>query len=160
MSHGPRRYQEDSRCWDCVYARPTDTRSVLCAVCCVLCAVCCCVLSGLYPLLQRPFLHNLTPAYNPNFPLSMTLMPKKPNPNSQKVVVREMELEKWDTTAECCVLCGVCCCVVCAAVCGLLCAVCCVCCVLCAVCARWRLQGLRTLQNRTLVTFSNYVLQS
>ena len=25
-------------------------------------------------------------------------MPKKPNPNSQKVVVREIDLEKWDTT--------------------------------------------------------------
>ena len=25
-------------------------------------------------------------------------MPNKPNPNSQKVVVKEMDLEKWDST--------------------------------------------------------------
>ena len=31
-------------------------------------------------------------------PLSITLMPNKPNPNSQKVVVWEMDLEEWDST--------------------------------------------------------------
>ena len=38
--------------------------------------------------------------YNPNFPFSITLMVKKPNLKSQKVVVWEIELEKWDTTAN------------------------------------------------------------
>ena len=42
---------------------------------------------GCTPLLRRTFLQNLTPAYNPHFPLSITLMPKKPNPDSQKVVL-------------------------------------------------------------------------
>ena len=45
------------------------------------------VCSGCTPLLRRTFLQNLTPADDPNFPLSITLMPKKPKPNSQKVVV-------------------------------------------------------------------------
>ena len=53
---------------------------------------------GCVPLLQDHFSKTLLLPYNPNFPLSITVMPKTPNPNSQKVVVWEMDLEKRDTT--------------------------------------------------------------
>ena len=51
--------------------------------------------NGCTPLLQRPFLQNLTPAYNPNFPLSITLMPKNLNLTPKKSL-----FEKWTWRSE------------------------------------------------------------
>ena len=49
-------------------------------------------------LVVSHFSKTLLQPYNPNFPLSITLTSNNFNPKSQKVVVWEMVLEKWDTT--------------------------------------------------------------
>ena len=47
---------------------------------------------GCVPLLQDHFSKTLLLPENPIFSLSVPLKPNKPNPYSQKVVVREMDL--------------------------------------------------------------------
>ena len=60
---------------------------------------------GCIPLFQYHITKTLLLPLNPNFPLSITLMPKKTNPNFRKVVVGEMDLGKWDTTIEFILIC-------------------------------------------------------